>query len=131
MRKGIAAAMLLAGASVQTAAASEPVTAEDAIARYRPSFPPVTQVDCPRGPAGPDIVICGRTGPDPNRLPLPVPPLPGARSAGEGVDQRSAEDLAEDRCNNVGNAGACGGFVPILPFALWVIKTAVKAAKKE
>ena len=34
---------------------------------------------CARNAAADDIVVCGRRGPDPNRLPLPVEPVPGER----------------------------------------------------
>ena len=34
---------------------------------------------CPRDRESGDIVVCGRRGPDPDRLPLPVERLPGQR----------------------------------------------------
>jgi hypothetical protein len=123
--------MLVAASAGQAALAAEPVTAEGAMARYRQVFPTLDELDCPTDPTGKNIVVCGRRGADPNRLPLPVAPVPGARTNGEMPSQLAAEELAEDKCNNVGMAGACGGVIPILPFAIWVIKTAVKAAKAD
>lgn len=36
---------------------------------------------CPRDRDTGDIVVCGRRGPDPNRLPLPVERIPGERES--------------------------------------------------
>jgi hypothetical protein len=65
--------------------AMPPVTAEEALARYRQAFQSTRELDCPRGGDPNDIVVCARPkdAPDPNRAPLPVPREPGARVAGE------------------------------------------------
>ncbi|MFL6845740.1 MAG: hypothetical protein ACJ8ER_12760 [Allosphingosinicella sp.] len=76
---GIAlAAVLLAAAA--PAAAQPPLSAERAIEVQREGLrESVGTAPCPRGANGEDIVVCGRRGADPNRLPLPVEPLPGER----------------------------------------------------
>ncbi len=76
----IAAALLLLTPGV---ARAEPVTAEQAMRRYREVVKPTAELDCPRDPDA--IVVCARPKdvPDPHRLPLPVAPTPGARVAGD------------------------------------------------
>ncbi len=80
MAKSIIAAALLLTSGM---AGAEPVTAEQAMRRYREVVKPTAELDCPREPDA--IVVCARPKdvPDPHRLPLPVTPTPGARVAGE------------------------------------------------
>jgi hypothetical protein len=69
------------------AAPDSPLTAEQALEKYREAFPTTREIDCPRAEEGEEqVVVCGRRGPDPNRLTAYGPPLepePGARVAGE------------------------------------------------
>jgi hypothetical protein len=53
------------------------LTAEQALKRYRDHFLTVSELDCPRGSA--DIVVCGRTGREPDRPPIPYQMKPGDR----------------------------------------------------
>lgn len=123
----IASLMLAATGS---GAAAQVATAETAMDRYRTVFTPVARTDCPRS-GGDDILVCGRAGrPDPNRLPLPVAPLPGARLSGEAPDQLAASEVGSEPCTTIGPNGGCGGYIPLLPFALWVGKAVVKAVKE-
>src|SRR3546814_13112037 len=75
-------AVLIGGAMAMTAPA-QTLTAEQALENYRDTFVPVSELDCPETQNPDAIVLCGlRTGaPDPNPLPLPVDPLPGARDS--------------------------------------------------
>ncbi|HEY0412430.1 MAG TPA: hypothetical protein VGD66_04745 [Allosphingosinicella sp.] len=111
------------------AAAAEPVSADAAMQRYRQVFqPPATRC----APGKDEITVCGqRPGPDPNRLPLPVQPLPGSRVAGEAPDQVAASELGNERCTTVGRDTPCTGTVPIIPIAIWIVKTAIKAARGD
>ena len=59
------------------AAAAPPASAEDALARQQASLRSSLSLDCDR--ESDEIVVCGRRGADPYRLPLPVERLPGAR----------------------------------------------------
>jgi hypothetical protein len=127
-RTSVIAILMLA--STGSGAAAQVATAETAMDRYRDVFTPVDRADCPRS-AGDDILVCGRSGrPDPNRLPLPVAPLPGARTGGEPPDQLAAAEVGSEPCTTIGPNGGCGGYIPILPFALWVGKAVVKAVRE-
>jgi hypothetical protein len=124
---GVAMASVLALAGAP-APAAPPASAEEAVARQRASLR--AGLDCDRG-GGNDIVVCGRSGPDPNRLPLPVEPEPGARIAGEAADPSDALALTNRKCTTVGPNQQCSGGLPILGIAIWLVETAVKAAREE
>jgi hypothetical protein len=73
----LAASFLLVAAGPAFAFAP---TAEQAIELQRDGVrEAVGTAPCPRDAADDDIVVCGRRGADPNRLPLPVEPVPGER----------------------------------------------------
>ncbi len=94
--------LLLALAPVPSVAAqagtAPPATAEEAIANYRQTFKSTDELDCPRSADPNDIVVCARPAdaPDPDRLPLPVVPEPGARIVG-GLPS-GIESMGADRC---------------------------------
>ena len=119
---------LLAGAA-GPASAAPPATAEEALVRQRSGLRDSLGLDCDRG--GGDIIVCGRLGPDPNRLPLPVPPEPGARHSGEPPDPSDALALSAEKCTAVGPNQQCSGGLPILPIAIWLVQQAVKAAEGD
>jgi hypothetical protein len=119
---------LLAGAPA-AASAAPPATAEEALARQQAGLQRSLGLDCDRG--GGDIVVCGRQGPDPNRLPLPVPPQPGARNSGEPPDPEEALALGDGKCSTTGPNQQCSGGLPIIPIALWLVQTAIKAAEGD
>jgi hypothetical protein len=120
-----AVALAAAGAT----AAPPPPSADEAIALQQSSLRSSLGLDCDRGSA--EIVVCGRTGPDPNRLPLPVRPEPGARVGGEPVDPAATLKLSAETCTPVGRNPRCNGGLPILGIALMIVQTVVKAAVKE
>jgi hypothetical protein len=73
-----AVALLLAAAG--PALAGPRLTAEQAIEAQQDGVRKATgTAPCPREASAGDIIVCGRRGPDPNRLPLPVEPEPGER----------------------------------------------------
>ncbi|HEX8381653.1 MAG TPA: hypothetical protein VF619_14020 [Allosphingosinicella sp.] len=111
------------------APAAEPVSAEGALARQLSALRSSLGTGCDRG-AG-DIVVCARRGPDPNRLPFPVPPEPGARNSGEPADPADTLALSAEKCTTVGPNQQCSGGLPILGIALWAVQTAVKAIKEK
>ena len=82
-RSAITAAVLLAAAGAGPAFALAPetaLTAEQAVEIQRNGVrEAVGTASCARDRETGDIVVCGRRGPDPNRLPLPVERLPGER----------------------------------------------------
>jgi hypothetical protein len=131
-RSSVIGFLMLAATGGTAAAQVAPAgSAETAMDRYRHVFTPVAKAGCARTAAGEDILVCGRTGPDPNRLPLPVAPLPGARApGGDPPDQRAAAEVGSEPCSTIGPNGGCGGYLPILPFAMWVANAAVKAVKE-
>lgn len=120
----IAAASALASAS---AAAAPPASADEALARQQASLR--SSLDCDRDSG--EIVVCGRQGPDPNRLPLPVEPEPGARIAGEAATPREALALTVQKCTTVGPNQQCSGGLPILGIAFFIVQTAVKAIREK
>ena len=124
----MAAAAALVAAPLQAAPTG---AAEQALARQQQSLRTSLGLDCDRGRSAEDIVVCGRQGPDPNRLPLPVQPEPGARNAGEPPVPADALALSAEKCTTVGPNQQCSGGLPILPIALWLAKTAIKVAKGE
>ena len=112
------------------APAAPPASAEEALARQQAGLKRSLGLDCDRGGEG-EIVVCGRQGPDPNRLPLPVPPEPGARNPGEPADPSAALALSAEQCTTVGRNPHCSGGLPILGIALFVVQTVVKAAIED
>lgn len=123
---GIAAAAAFLSAP---AAAAPPASAEEALARQQASLRSSLGLGCDRDSG--EIVVCGRPGPDPNRLPLPVEPEPGARTAGEASDPRASLALTNQKCTTVGPNQQCSGGLPILGIALFLVQTAVKAVMEK
>jgi hypothetical protein len=104
--------------------AAEPLTAENALGKYRLTVQPL---ECPKRDAD-EIVVCGRGArPDPNRLPLPVERLPGEIVPGEAT--ASAGEL--ERCSNVGPVQQCGGGLPVIAMAMFAVKVAIKLIEKD
>ena len=125
---GLLIGALLAGAAA-AAPAAPPATADEALARQQASLRASLGLDCDRG--GGEIVVCGRLGPDPDRLPLPVQPEPGARRAGEPPAPGEALALGAEKCTTVGPNQQCSGGLPILPIAVWLVKTAIEVAEGD
>lgn len=117
-------ALILAIAGAPSATGAQERRVEAAPREYPTLRLPVTD-DCKRGSSPEDVIVCGRAGRSPFRLPLPVEPLPGSRTAGE-IDQLAASEVGSEPCTTVGPNGGCGGYIPILPFVLWVVQSAVK-----
>ena len=124
-----ALAIMAAALAAAPAPAQPPLTAEEALARQQSSLRSGLGLGCDRTTA--EIVVCARPGPDPNRLPLPVQPEPGARIAGEPVDPGETLALSAEKCTPVGQNQQCSGGLPILGIALMIVQTVVKAAVKE
>ncbi|HEX8308909.1 MAG TPA: hypothetical protein VF645_10890 [Allosphingosinicella sp.] len=120
-------ALIVAALAAARATAAPPLSAEEALARQRSSLRAEIGLDCDRDSA--EIVVCGRTGPDPNRLPLPIRPERGARNAGEPSDPKDALALSDQKCTTVGRDQHCSGGLPVLPIAIFLVQTAVKAVK--
>jgi hypothetical protein len=125
----IAAAALAPMLVTPPAPAAPPLSADEALARQQASLRSGLGLDCDRDSA--EIVVCGRHGPDPNRLPLPVPPEPGARNSGEPADPSATLALSAEQCTTVGRNPHCSGGLPILGIALFIVQTMVKAAVKD
>ncbi|HEX9966270.1 MAG TPA: hypothetical protein VGB04_14940 [Allosphingosinicella sp.] len=122
-----ALAIMAAALAAAPAPAAPPLSAEEALARQASSLR--SGLGCDRG-AG-EIVVCARQGHDPNRLPLPVEPEPGARNAGEPPDPDDSLALSAQKCTTVGPNQQCSGGLPILGIAIWAVQTAVKAIKER
>src|ERR1044072_2674699 len=93
--------------------AAAPLTAEKALENYQKSFDTGKLVDCRRTPEGDEIVVCGRSGPDPNRLSFPPPREPGGRGRllpGEPPSAAAALGAGSGmNCASVGPNPHCGG----------------------
>lgn len=122
-------AMAAAALASAPAPAAPPAGADEALARQQTSVRSSLGLDCDRDSG--EIVVCGRTGPDPNRLPLPVPPEPGARRSGEPVDPSDTLVLSAEKCTTVGRNPQCSGGIPVLGIAVMIVQTVVKTALKE
>jgi hypothetical protein len=111
------------------ALAAPPASADEALARQQSLLRAGLGLDCTRD-AG-EIVVCGRQGSDPDRLPLPVPREPGARRSGEPVDPSATLALSAETCTTVGRNPRCSGGLPILGIAVMIVKTVAEAALKD
>ncbi|MET1112321.1 MAG: hypothetical protein ABWX67_12410 [Allosphingosinicella sp.] len=77
-RRALLAALCAAAAGPALAAPGTPMTAERAAEIQQDQVrEAVGTAPCRRDRETGDIVVCGRRGPDPNRLPFPVERLPG------------------------------------------------------
>src|SRR4051794_28519670 len=119
MAKSRLAAGLLLIAWQSAAGAAEPPAAEQAMARYRRTFQPVSELRCPRSVGPEDFVVCGRReGPDPNRVPFPEAREPGERVhllPGEPPSAMAALNAASgDPCRMAGPNHPCGGAMTIM-----------------
>jgi hypothetical protein len=103
-----ALAVLLLAAPV---AAAEPApTAETAIAHQRAQLVDTARIGCRRAGDEEEIVVCGREGPDPNRI--AVERMPGDRVRllpGEPASGTAAMAAGSERCSAVGPNQSCGG----------------------
>jgi hypothetical protein len=107
MAKSRITAVLILAASPAAAEPPAPDAAR-AIEIYRRVFTPVAEIDCPKQVED-EIVVCGRAAwePDPNRPPIPYPPIPGERIRlvlGEAPRATLSSDacLPYQRCGNGG-----------------------------
>src|SRR3954470_20684863 len=129
MAKSRLAAGLLLIAWQSAAGGAAPPPADQAMAQYRRTFQPVSELRCPKSVGPEDIVVCGRReGRDPNRLPLAQ-----EREAGErvglipGEPPSATEGLARtDRgpCETAGPNHACGGSISLLSILFGAIQIA-------
>src|SRR3546814_20587569 len=106
----------LIGGAMATTASAQTLTAEQALENYRDTFVPVSELDCPASENPHEIVVCGRSpgAPDPNRLPLPYQPLPGARDTADPLSGTAALTSADPRSHLRPHHG-CGGPPPLFP----------------
>jgi hypothetical protein len=100
-------------------------TAEDALAAGQAIVRETVRPDCSRG--GEEIVVCGRRDEsDRHRLPLRVEPGPRAADRAGG-EQMAAVQVDTSRCTAVGQNQQCGGGLPVIPIAMWLLQNVAKA----
>ena len=111
--------------------ASGPMTAEEAVERYRSTIVPVSVLVCPKAESPDEIVVCGRSEErDPNRLPVQGPPVPGTRIRGEAMT--AVEAMGErETCSTVGPNQNCGGGLPVIPILVTAAKVAIHLIKGD
>ncbi|MFN3388869.1 MAG: hypothetical protein ACK40O_08030 [Allosphingosinicella sp.] len=107
------------------AAAQQAMTAEEVSEAFARTWPTVAKIDCPEA-AEDEIVVCARPGRSPYRV---DPALRGAGDRLPGESLRPADTLAHGstRCSTVGPNQNCGGGLPIIPIALFLVDAAGKA----
>lgn len=117
----MALAMIFAFASAT--AMAQPAGANDPDLAGGDALKPLSLTGCPTGTDNGEILVCGkRSRGDDLRLPLPVAPDPGARTAGlmpTGVDAIAS---AEDPCTPVGPNQRCSGGLPVIQMILTGVK---------
>jgi hypothetical protein len=132
MTKSRIALLLLTAAGPVAAAAQSPVpaaSAEEAIAAGQALVRQTVRPGCAEG--GEEIVVCGRRDEDEkHRLPLRVEPAPRAADSAGG-EQLAAIRTDTSRCTTVGQNPRCGGGLPVIPIALWLLESVVKAMDGE
>jgi hypothetical protein len=123
MAKSRTAGALLAAAFFTAAPAlaqpPAPLTAEQAIANQKDQLQASMNLDCRREEG--EIVVCGRGGPDPNRLPFPDERLPGDRD-GLGPTTVGALNAGSTRCSTVGPNQQCGGGLDVFAVGIFLFK---------
>jgi hypothetical protein len=100
--------------------------AEAALARQKSQLSGSLGLRCGGGD-GQEIVVCGKRGPDPYRLPLGSEPEPGARLAGEAADQRKTMALNPVKCSQA-RPRPESDRLDLLAVALTAVAVAAKAA---
>lgn len=98
-------------ATSSLAAAAVPETAESFVDRHRETLRSgIGLGPCPAPGEQAEIVVCGRRGPDPYRLPLGSEPDPNVRRAGEVQDQRKLLALGAEPCTSARRRQRSDGF---------------------
>jgi hypothetical protein len=102
--------------------AQEPLAAEEAIDNQKRQLREATgTAPCPVGGESEEIVVCGRRGPDPYRVPFPDEQPPGARAPGLGT-ARDAMNAGSSPCSTVGRNQRCSGGLPVIQAAMILFK---------
>ena len=110
MAAGVTAALAALVAATPAYAADPPLTADAAIAHQRNQLLDQARIGCRRSGEEAEIVVCGRDGPDPDRI--TVEPAPGERVRllpGEPASGVAAMAAGDDKCSTVGLNQRCGG----------------------
>ncbi|HEV2748552.1 MAG TPA: hypothetical protein VGW34_14810 [Allosphingosinicella sp.] len=134
MTKSRMTATLIMLSLAAAAPAQQPADADAALRNYRALFKPPPELDCPRGGGeDADIVVCGRRrdAPQPERLPLPVEPVPGERIAGEIPSGLTEMKAGSGSCSTVGPHQRCSGGLPVFAIAVAVAHAVAKAVAQE
>jgi hypothetical protein len=128
-RRTISAAFILASAG-SPALAQSTFNADDALAKQKSALSGSLGLRCGAGGDGQEIVVCGKRGPDPYRLPLGSEPEPGARLAGEAADQRKTMALNPVKCAQA-RPRPESDRLDLVAVALTAVAVAAKAAGKD
>jgi hypothetical protein len=122
-------AILLLAAAAPASATAAPATAEEAISAVEALVRQTVRPGCAKGDE--EIVVCGRRDEDErHRLPLRVEPAPRAADSAGG-EQMAAVRVDTSRCTAVGQNPQCSGGLPVIPIALWLLQSVVKAVDGE
>jgi hypothetical protein len=128
-RRTISAAFILASSGSPLLA--EPAfSAEDALAKQKSLLSGSLGLRSGAGADGQEIMVCGKRGPSPYRLPLGSAPEPGARRAGEAADQRETMALNPERCSPA-RPRPESDRLDLLAIAITAVAVAAKAAGKD
>lgn len=126
------ASILYVGTPTTLAAQTQDQAAQDYIRQAKRNMGLTPREDCGKGDADGSIIVCGRRGPDPNRLPLPDErdDLEGKRVAGD-IPRASAAPTKVLSCSVVGQNNSCSGGVSLISVAVVAAKIVTKLIDPE
>ncbi len=135
LRRPIFPAALVAVAAswlcpIAVAAAQSP-TAGDAISAHQRLVQQAVRPECPKSPAGEEIIVCGsRNAGARYRVPFPPDPPEGARIAGEAPSAAAQMDHGAEPCSPNGLFQSCP-YIDLLGVAIRVVATVAKAIEES
>ena len=124
--------ILLLWPDVSLAQGQDDPTAQDYIRNAKRNLGMTPREDCGQPDKDGAIIVCGRRGPDPNRIPLPEErdDLAGKRVLGE-IPRATTAKIGGPGCNVVGQTNQCNGGVNALAIAGFAVKLLTKIIDPE
>ncbi len=125
------AAVALSGLCPMSAAAAQSPSAVDAVAAHQKLVQQAVRPECPKSPAGEEIIVCGSRNPGARyRVPFSPDPPEGARIAGEAPSAAAQMDHGAEPCSPNGLFQSCP-YIDLLGVAIRVVATVAKAIEES